>query len=260
MWWNKLGKRKELEKKVNRHIKDLEKRGIDIERVTGGKDVKTLAWNIRTYEKFMEKKKSVLARERDIKKRTNNQGFLIDSQSYKQVRKLQNEFNKKIDNEYNEFLKDNPNLSDVEKSFLRGKTVRHVNASENIELQSSFRNVNLLDQLNKDVNIKYFIEMNKERMEEFSLYDVVGDRSTYFKKQFLDGWVQSLDLTENQGKEILSIYKNMNIIEKTQFNKDLDRKMQQVESIVSRPRSKYDVYHALLEVALIQDVRKFVVS
>lgn len=255
-----MSKRKELEKKVKKHIKDLQNRGIDVNKATGGKSVKTLSWNKNTYDKFMGNKKEVLKEQRDINKRTNKQGFLIESNSYKQVKKLQNEFNKKIDSEYNEFLKSNPNLTDVEKSFLRGKTVRHVNSSENIELQSSFRNVNLVDQLNKGVDIKYFIEMNKERMNEFSLYDVVGDRSVYFKKQFIEGWVKSLDLTEKQGKEILSMYKGMNIIEKTQFNKDLDRKMQQVESIVSRPRSKYDVYNALKEVALIQDVRSFVVS
>ena len=52
----------------------------------------------------------------------------------------------------------------------------------------------------------------------------------------------------------------MNIINKSQFNKDLEKKMSMVESVVKNPRSGYDVYHALKEIALIQDDRDFIVN
>ena len=78
--------------------------------------------------------------------------------------------------------------------------------------------------------------------------------------KFLNEWVNSGDLTENRAKEIQDIYKNMNIINKSQFNKDLEKKMSMVESVVRNPRSGYDVYHALKEIALTQDDRDFIVN
>ena len=71
-----MGVRKELLRKVKNHIKDLEKRGIDVERVTRGKSLEKLAWNKITYEKFINQEKNVLTREREIKRRTKEKGNL----------------------------------------------------------------------------------------------------------------------------------------------------------------------------------------
>lgn len=255
-----MGTRKELQKKVKKHIKDLEKRGIDVERVTQGKDIKSLGWSKKTYENFMKRKQSVLQQERDVKKRTNKQGYVFSRKDYKEIKKLQDKFNRKKRNELKKFLEENPNISNVEKNFLLGSTVRHVNSSENIELQVSFKDENLIDSISNGVNIKRFIEMTKERIEDFSINDVVGDKSKYFKKQFLDKWLESGDLTKGQVKEFMEFYKDMNLVEKSQLNKDMNRKMSQVESTTRNPRSRLDVYNALKELIFLEKERKFVKS
>lgn len=255
-----MGTRKELQKKVKKHIRDLEKRGIDVERVTKGKDIKSLAWSKKTYESFMRRKQSVLQQERDIKKRTNKQGYVFSPKDYKEIKKLQNKFNRKKQSEFKKYLNVNPNLSEIEKDFLMGSTVKHVNSSENIELQVSFRKENLIDSINENINIKTYIEMIKERIEDFSMEDVVGDKSKYFKKEFLDKWIESGDLTENQAKEFIKLYKDLSSIEKSQLNKEMSHKMQQVDSTSRNPRSRLDVYNGLKELVFIQQERNFVKS
>ena len=90
-----MGKRKQLIKKVQHHIKDLEKRGIDVNRVTKGKSVEKLAWSQSSYDNFIKVKQNVLSYERDIKKRTNAHGYTLSINEYKTVRALEKKYNKK---------------------------------------------------------------------------------------------------------------------------------------------------------------------
>lgn len=255
-----MGTRKELQRKVKNHLKDLEKRGINVNRVTQGKDVKALAWNKKTYQKFMERKQAVLQQERDVKKRTNSQGYVFSPRDYKEIKKLQDKFNRKKQSEFKKYLKMNTNLSDLEKDFLLGATVRHINSSENIELQVNFGKENLIDSINENINIKTFIEMTKERIEDFSMNDVIADKSEYFKKGFLNKWLKSGDLTPIQADEFMKLYKDMDIIEKSQLNKDMNRKLTNVDSAGTHAKSKTDVYHALKEMIFLEEKRIFVKS
>lgn len=59
-----MNKRQEYKKKINKHLKDLEKRGIDIIKVTKGKTIEQLSNNIKSFDKFMLDKKRVLQGER----------------------------------------------------------------------------------------------------------------------------------------------------------------------------------------------------
>ena len=192
---------------------------------------------------------------------TNIQGVKISKKDYKEILKLQDEYNNKKERILNNYIKrrikEGSPLSDVELDFLKGKRVKHVNSSETIELTVNFRKENLVDSISKGVDINFYKKTIKDEIKNFRIDHVVSNRSRKLNS-FLNGWVKSMDLTENQVNEINDIYKKMNIIEKNQFNKDLEKKMAMVESVVKNPRSAYDVYHALTEIALIQDDRTFI--
>ncbi|MBQ8997992.1 MAG: hypothetical protein IJ086_04775 [Clostridium sp.] len=205
-----------------------------------------------------EKHKQFLEKHRT---HTNIQGVKISKKDYKEILKLQDEYNNKKERILNNYIKrrikeGNP-LSDVELDFLNGKRLKHVNSSETIELTVNFRKENLIDSITSGVDINFYKKTIKDEIKNFRIDHVVTNRSRKLNS-FLNGWVKSMDLTENQVKEINDIYKKMNIIEKNQFNKDLEKKMAMVESVVKNPRSAYDVYHALTEIALLQDDRTFI--
>ena len=63
----KNSKRQEYLKKVKHHIRDLKKRGLDVDNVTKGKSLEQLAWNKKTYENFLGNKKISLSKERKEK-------------------------------------------------------------------------------------------------------------------------------------------------------------------------------------------------
>ena len=65
----KNSKRQEYLKKVKHHIRDLKKRGLDVDNVTKGKSLEQLAWNKKTYENFLGNKKISLSKERKEKKK-----------------------------------------------------------------------------------------------------------------------------------------------------------------------------------------------
>ena len=260
-----MGIRKQLSKKIKHHIKDLEKRGIDVSRVTGGKSIEKLAWNKRTYENFMKQKKKVLIRERDIKKRTNANGYLLSEKEYKTVKSLEKAFNNKKDNELKKFINKFGKLSDVEVAFLKGKPVRHLNSNENIELQTSFRKENLFDSFSPNIDLKFFKEFVEEEIDDFSYQDVIDKRREEFINQ-LDEWTKDGRLgiggnyPQQVKEELLKEYDNMGFIQSVQFNQDLKHKMQYVESASKNIYSTYDEKALLKDLLKRQDDRKFIIS
>ena len=150
-------------------------------------------------------------------------------------------------------------LSSSEEKYLKGENVRHLNSSENLTLNLNFRKEDLINSISEGVNINFYKKTIEDEIKHFRINNVIQNRSRKLNK-FLKEWVNSGDLTENRAKEIQDLYKNMNAISKSQFNKDLEKKMSMVESVVRNPRSGYDVYHALKEIALIQDNRDFIVN
>ena len=58
-----MATRKQLQKRVKNHIKDLAKRGIDPSVVTQGRSVQSLAWSQKSYDKFMENKRIAIRKE-----------------------------------------------------------------------------------------------------------------------------------------------------------------------------------------------------
>ena len=195
--------------------------------------------------------------------RYNTQGVKIRKEDYRQIMSLEDEFNNKKERILNNYIKkrekEGTPLTQIEIEFLKGKSVRHTNSSENINLNINFRKENLIDSITNGVDIKYYKEMIKDEIKNFKITSVIKNRSRKLNS-YLKTWVNSGDLTPNRQNEILDMYKNMNMINKSQFNKDLERKMQQVESIVKNPRSSYDVYNALKEIALMQNDRDFIAS
>ena len=84
--------------------------------------------------------------------------------------------------------------------------------------------------------------MIKEEIKNFRITNVISNRSRKLNS-WLNDWNNSLDLTDKQVKEVQDLYKTMNVIEKSQFNKDIEKKLQFVESVSRNPRSRWDVYH-----------------
>lgn len=188
----------------------------------------------------------------------NSQGVKFNMNEYFSIKSLERDYNRKKDRILNNYIKKN-NPSEIEIAFLKGKTVKHVNSSENIELQTSFRHENLIESISQGVDKDYFRKEIRKDIKNFKLTDVIGDRSKKLMS-YLKGWNKSLELTEKQVVEISKLYKGLNLIEKTQFNKDLEHKMAMVESITTNPRSGYDTYHALKEIVFVQEDRNFVLS
>ncbi|MBQ9012635.1 MAG: hypothetical protein IJ094_03590 [Bacilli bacterium] len=193
----------------------------------------------------------------------NSQGVKILKKDYKEILDLQNKYNEKKERILNNYIKKrekegNP-LSEIEVKFLKGESVRHLNSSENLTLNTNFRKENLIDSISEGVDIKFYKKTIEDEIKHFRINNIIQNRTRKLNK-YLNEWVNSGDLTENRAKEIQDLYKNMNIINKSQFNKDLEKKMSMVESVVRNPRSGYDVYHALKEIALIQNDRDFIVN
>ena len=193
----------------------------------------------------------------------NNQGIKILKKDYKEILDLQNKYNEKKERILNNYIKKrekegNP-LSEVELKYLKGESVRHLNSSENLTLNLNFRKEDLINSISEGVNINFYKKTIEDEIKNFRINNVIQNRSRKLNK-YLNEWIDTGDLTENRAKEIQELYKNMNIINKSQFNKDLEKKMSMVESVVRNPRSGYDVYHALKEIALVQDDRDFIVN
>ena len=200
---------------------------------------------------------------KDAQFKTNSQGVKIHKNDYNAILSLQNEYNAKKERILNNYIqkrkKEGNEISQVEIDFLKGKTVRHVNSSENIELNVNFRKENLIDSISPGVDLNFYKKTIQEEIKKFKISNVIQNRSNKLNS-FLKTWQDSMELTENQVKEIQDLYKNMNVIEKSQFNKDLEHKMAMVESVTKNPRSRYDTYHALKEIVFLQEDRKFVTS
>ena len=199
----------------------------------------------------------------NAKYEVNSQGVKILKKDYKEILDLQNKYNEKKERILNNYIKKrekegNP-LTEIELKYLKGESVRHLNSSENLTLNLNFRKEDLINSISEGVNINFYKKTIEDEIKHFRITNVVQNRSRKLNK-YLNEWFNSGDLTENRVNEILEIYKDMNIINKSQFNKDLEKKMSMVESVVKNPRSGYDVYHALKEIALIQDDRDFIVN
>lgn len=256
-----MSKRAELQKKVKHHIRDLKKRGIEVESVTSGKSVEQLAWNIKTYNNFMEQKRIALSRERKKRKvRTNKQGYVFTKKDYDAVLKLQSEYNIKIQKEYKKYIKKYGEPSKVEKDYLFGKSVRHTSSAENIQAGESFRKVNLIDRVSEGMNIDEFLKFTKMKMNQFSFLDIADDRTNDLKRLYLNDWKKSGDLTDNQIEEILELYKDIGVVQRSQFNKDMKRTMSWIESETNKVTSIWTPYELIKHVIDKQYDRSFIAS
>lgn len=261
-----MGIRKQLIKKVKSHIKDLEKRGIDIQRVTKGKTIEQLAWSKNTYDKFIQQKHNVLVRERDIKRRTNAQGYVLSEKEYKTLKTLENKMNKKKQAELKKVEKMFGGLNDVERAFLTGTPVRHKNANENIELQTSFRKENYIDTYNDKVDLKFFKEFVEEEIKDFSWQDVIDKKREEFKEELTEwaksgifGFGDDMYIKETVDN-FMKKYDEMDFIQAVQFNQDMKHKLQFVESAANNIYSVWDEKRLLEDLMKRQDDREFMIS
>lgn len=265
-----MATRQQLIKKVKLHIKDLEKRGIEVDRVTRGKSIEQLAWNKRTYEKFMQQKKNVLTRERDIKRRTNKQGYVLSEKEYRIIRKLEKDMNTKKQSELKKVEKMFGKLSKVEKAFLEGKPIKHLNSKEEIQLQTSFRKENYIDTYNDSIDLKFYKDFIEDEIKDFSYLDVIDKRREEFLEQIKDwamnyrlGVVADSDLKKHSKRMVEhfgELYDNMSFIQAVQFNQDLAHKLQMVESASDNQYSTWNEKRLLEELMKRQEFREFVIS
>lgn len=239
---------------LNKYAREL---GVDVSKV---KSEVTLRNKIsktakRQYDAYMANKSKEINESGYM---INNQGTKIPLKQAKEIKGLQNEMNAKKDSLYQQALQ-GESYNDVEKQFLRGTPVRHTNSSENIELNNNFGHVDYFNSITSTTDLKQFKMLAKEDIDNFDIHDVVQDRSNKLN-EYLEGWRESYQLTDTDVKHFQERYSSMDIIQKSQFNKDLEHKMAMVESITKNPSSGYGVYHSLDELVFNQEDRNFVVN
>lgn len=261
-----LATRKDNQRKIKQHINDLIKRGIDPTPVTQGKTIEQLAWNSITYNNFMERKRIALRKDKKIKKQketivlVNSQGYEVNQYEYNIVKKLEDKYNKELTKQYNNYVKIHGKPTELVENFLKGKQLRHKNSNEFIQLSENFGNVNLLDRLNDTVNLDLFVKLTENKIKLLNYENMLDDYSDYFNNEYLQPLVDSMDLHEKERKKLLEYYKEMNIIERYQFNKDMKRVMAIIESDLKNPKSMYTPYLLMLEFMEKEYKREFIVG
>lgn len=239
-----MATRNDYQKKVERHIKDLAKRGIDPSIVTEGRSTKSLGWNSKSYNVFMERKRIAIRQSKKIV-HTNSQGYQLNKLEFNQLKKLQDDYNKKLQQEYKKFIKKHGNVDKITEAFLKGKPLRHKNGGENIQLQEHFGEVNLIDRFNEGVDIKEFNKLTQDKIKSLRFENITDDYSEYFEEEMLNPLVESYSLHPKEKKIVMDIYKNMNIVERSQFNKDMKRVMKIIDYEDKNPQSTNTPYYIL---------------
>lgn len=248
-----MATRKQLQKRVENHIKDLAKRGIDPSVVTQGRSVQSLAWSQKSYDNFMENKRIAIRKEKKKQRlqkvivTTNTQGYDVNRYDYNRITELQKKYNKKLEKEYKKYLAKYGKPDKITESFLKGKSVRHKNSGENILLPENFGGVNLINRLNENIDIDEFIRLTEKKIAGLRYENLIDDNSDFFDKEFLKPLVDTLSMHEKERGILLDLYKKMNIVERYQFNKDMKRVMDIVESDTKNPRSMYTPYYLIRE-------------
>lgn len=260
-----MATRNEYQKKVERHIKDLAKRGIDPSLVTQGRDSKSLGWNSKSYNAFMERKRIVVRKEQRKQREnkivfTNTQGHELKKKDYDKIKKLQDEYNNKLEKEFEKLIKNKCELDELTEAFLKGKPLRHTNGNENIQLQEHFGEVNLLNRINEDIDLKEFAKLTREKINSISYNDMINDLSDYFEEDMLNPLVESLDLHKKEKDILLEEYKKMDIIGRSQFNKDMNRIKKIIEYEDKNPQSTSTPYYIIKSFMSRNYKREFIVS
>lgn len=248
-----MATRKQLQKRVENHIKDLAKRGIDPSVVTQGRSIKSLAWSQKSYDNFMENKRIAIRKENKKQRlqkviaTTNTQGYEINRYDYNRLKELEKKYNNKLQKEYKKYVNKYGKPDKLTEAFLKGKSVRHKNSGENILLAENFGGVNLINRLNENINIDEFIRLTEKKIQGLRYENLIDDNSDYFDKEILKPLVNSLSMHDKERKILLDLYKSMNIVERYQFNKDMKRVMDIVESDSKNPTSMYTPYYLIRE-------------
>lgn len=153
----KTSVRKQYEKKIKHHIRDLQKRGLNVENVTKGKNIEQLSWSKKTYDIFMDNKRIELRRENRTK-----------TGLKKEVTEILKEQIKKVDRQTLNILKNNGDM-------VQFKDYTKMNSKE---LKS------FIEEVKKSPSIeKKAIEITKAKAEEFL-------RERYFKEFKLEPELQ----------------------------------------------------------------------
>ena len=190
----------------------------------------------------------------------NSQGVKINKKDYKEILDLQNKYNEKKDRILNRYIKKRDNegspIMFIELEFLKGMSIRHKNASENITLNTSFRKENLIDSITEGMDLKFYKQMIEDEIKNFRITSVVTNRSRKFNN-WIDNFLDTQLITKNRAEELKKDYIELNIIGRSQLNKELERWMSAVESIVNNPKKGTDVYNAIKDLMITQFGRDY---
>lgn len=261
-----MATRKEHQRKVQHHIKDLAKRGIDPSLVTLDKSIESLGWSSKSYQAFMERKRIAIRRDKREKVQkttidfTNSQGVEISKYDSNRLKKLNDKYNKKLKQEYKKYVNKYGKPDEITVAFLFGSPIRHKNSGENINLSENFGSVDLINRISENVDINEFIKLTEKKIETLSYENIIDDCSDYFESEFLQPLVDSLDLHPKEKDRLMILYKQMNIVERHQFNKDMKRVMQVIESDNNNPKSMYTPYLLIREFMVKEYKREFLES
>ena len=159
-----LKKAKQLGLEVKKNVSDIKLR--QQLKKSGERQIELFMTNL-VKKQNQERKQRI----QDSQFKTNVQGVKIHKNDYNAILSLQNEYNAKKERILNNYIqkrkKEGNEISQVEIDFLKGKTVRHVNSSENIELNVNFRKENLIDSISPGVDLKFYKKTIQEEIKNF---------------------------------------------------------------------------------------------
>lgn len=141
--------RKETEKKVKKLLKSWEKEGLDIEKITEGKDIKKLAWSSKSFEQLKKRAKRVRQHPKVVEESKEIDKKLEKKRLEQKIQNQKRQKRKYITQKTQAIMKFN--YEDVKPTKLNIKKITLLKANDFLSkyFKSSSPNVALMERVNK---------------------------------------------------------------------------------------------------------------
>lgn len=141
--------RKETEKKVKKLLKSWEKEGLDIEKITEGKDIKRLSWSSKSFEQMKKRAKRVRQHPKVVEESKEIDKKLEKKRLEQKIQNQKRQKRKYITQKTQAIMKFN--YEDVKPTKLNIKKITLLKANDFLSkyFKSSLPNVALMERVNK---------------------------------------------------------------------------------------------------------------
>ena len=257
----KKGVRKNREQYIKRDIRELQKYGVPIDDILQGKEIKSIAYNKTGYENYRRHIRRIKSNLRKDNSRVNQHGRLFTNKELKQIRELEEYFNEIKLNEYKRYASTrNNNIGAIEKAFLFGKEVRSRTGGESLKLSNNFAREDIFNSIGKKDNLQEVLEIYEEDADSFYYSDVV-DNGKWFDEIYLRKYEESGKISEIEREILLQSYQELEMTQKSQIKKTIDKKMQAVESATKHnPKYSGNTFMAINDIILVNISERFILN